>query len=231
MRPRLAFQVSCLLVSAVLLAGCGGAGKASDNGIGALAPEQIASEAQRAAASAATVHVIGSIVHEGKPISLNVELVSDKGGMGRLAQGAGGLEVVHVDSDVYVNGGEAFYKDIVGTRAARLLSGRWLKASDASGDLAALSALTTLDSVVALTLANHGPLTHAGMATIDGRRAVAVRDRAKAGTLYVAATGTPYPIEVAQPGSRVVFDNWNKPVELSVPEGAVNLKQVQRGRR
>jgi hypothetical protein len=235
MRPRLVSRLRCATAFAAavaVLGGCGtSTGNGNGNGVASRAPAQIVAAAEAAATSAATVHVMGSIVHEGKPIWLNVELVADKGGKGRLAQDGHSLDVVQVDSDVYLKANEAFYDDVLGPPAARLLRGRWLKASNASGDFAPLAALTSLSSVVRITLADHGALIHAPTTTIAGRRVVGVTDGAAGGTLYVAATGVPYPVEVVQRRGRVVFDKWNKSVTLSVPEGAVNVKQVQRGRR
>jgi hypothetical protein len=213
----------CALVS------CGGSGSA-DNDLAARSPTQVMAAAQRAAVSAASVHVRGSILNAGKPISLDVELVTDKGGKGRLVADGRRVDVVNVDSDIYINGNGAFYRHAMGGSDTRALQGRWLKASQASGDLAPLATVTTLAPLMRLALGGHGTLTDVRRAVVDGRRAVAVTDPAAHGTLYVSATGTPYPIEIDRPdGGRVSFSDWNQPVSLSVPSGAVNVKQVRAG--
>ncbi len=68
---------------AATLAGCGES-PSSSNGVASRTPAQIVVAATEAAAGAATVHVAGSIVSEGRPISINMELVAGKGGQGRI---------------------------------------------------------------------------------------------------------------------------------------------------
>jgi hypothetical protein len=53
-----------------------------------------------------------------------------------------------------------------------------------------------------------------------------------AGTLYVATTGTPYPLEILKKGGSggsILFDRWNQPVTLTAPANAININQLQSG--
>jgi hypothetical protein len=220
------------VLAAAALAGCGSS-SSSGNGVASKTPAQIVALAKSAAAGAATVHVAGSIVSEGKPISLDMELVAGKGGKGRLSLGELSIELIDVDRAVYINGSAAFYSHFVGAAAARLLQGKWLKASAASGVLASLASLTELGKLIDSTLASHGALSPAGTTTVNGQSAVGVTDLAKSGTLYVATTGTAYPIELLKAGAeggKIVFDRWNQPVSLAVPANAININQLQSGR-
>jgi hypothetical protein len=216
-----------------LLAGCGSS-RPSDNGVAAKTPVQIVAAAESAAAGAATVHVAGSILSEKEPISLDMELVADKGGKGRLALEGLSIELIDLNRAVYIKGDSAFYRRFAGPTAARLLPGRWLKGLAAAGPLASLASLTNLSKLIDGTLAGHGALSRAGRATIDGQSAVGVRDANGGGTLYVATTGAPYPIEIqrngsgANPGGRIVFDRWNQPVALQAPADPINIKQLHR---
>ena len=112
---------------------------------------------------------------------------------------AWGSASIDIDRAVYVKGSTAFYARFAGATAARLLQGKWLKGSAAHGPLASLAALADLDKVIDSTLGDHGPLSRAADATLDGHAAVGVTDAAGDGTLYVAATGVPYPLEIASP--------------------------------
>lgn len=221
-----------VLAVAGMLAGCASS-SSSGNGVASKTPAQIVAAAQSAAAGAATVHVAGSIVSEGKPISLYMELVADKGGKGRLTLGALSIELIDLNRIVYINGSTAFYRHFTGPAAAQLLQGKWLKASAASGPLASLASLTDLSKLIDSTLANHGTLSRLGTTTVDGQKAIGVTDLAKGGALYVATTGTPYPIEIVKAGAsggKIVFDRWNKPVTLEAPANAININQLQSGR-
>jgi hypothetical protein len=45
----------------------------------------------------------------------------------------------------------------------------------------------------------------------------------------VAATGTPYPVALTKIGGKssgaITFDEWNQPVTLTAPKGALDLSQ------
>src|SRR6478752_4208998 len=82
-RARLLVVVTGVLTA--LLVGACGSSKPSGNGVAAKTPEEIVAAAKAAAAGAASVHVAGSIVNEGKPISLDLELLAGKGGKGQLS--------------------------------------------------------------------------------------------------------------------------------------------------
>jgi hypothetical protein len=66
-----------------------------------------------------------------------------------------------------------------------------------------------------------------GATTYNGQSVVAIDKGSKSGTVYVAATGTPYPVAIVDPlGRSFTFDSWNKPVTLTPPPGAVDLSKL-----
>jgi hypothetical protein len=193
-------------------------------------PTQIIAAAKSASASAKSAHISGSIVSGGKPISLDMKLVAGKGGEGQIVLEGLSIRLVEVGQAVYMNGSTAFYQHIAGSAAAQLLQGKWLKVPASSSGFASLASLTDLGKLIATTLASHGKLISAGTTTIDGQKAVGVTDSAKGGTLYVATTGTPFPLEVIKHGAdggKIVFDEWNKPVTLSAPADSVDIDKLQ----
>jgi hypothetical protein len=217
---------------ALAVAGCGSSSSKSGNGVADKSPEQMLLATKAAAASAASVHIAGSIVSGGKPISLNMELVAGHGGKGTIAQEGFSIDLVQVGGSVYINGSDAFYKHVAGSAAAQLLHGKWLKAPAGSGELASLSQLTNLSKLIDAALASHGTLARGSQTTVDGQQAVGLKDTTKGGTLYLATTGQPYPLEIVKSGSeggKVVFDHWNKPVTLSAPANAIDISKLQSG--
>jgi len=218
-------------LGALAIAGCGSSSP-SGNGVAGKTPEQILQATKAAAASAASVHIAGSIVSGGKPISLNMELVAGKGGKGTIAQEGFSIDLVQVAGSVYINGSDAFYKHVAGSAAAQLLHGKWLKAPAGSGELASLSELTNLSKLIDAALASHGTLSKGDQTTVDGQKAVGLKDTTKGGTLYVATTGKPYPLEIVKSGAeggKVVFDHWDRPVTLSAPANAIDISKLQSG--
>ncbi len=221
-----AFALTAL---ALAVGGCGSSSP-SHNGVAGESPAQILAAARAAAAGAATVHVSGSILSAGKPISLDMELVSGKGGSGRVDVEGMTVELIALEKAVYVNGDLALYDRVVGPEAARVLQGRWLKVPASSASFAPLAAVTDLQTLIDTALDDHGPLVAAPSSTVDGRSAVAVTDPERGGTLYVSSTGEPFPLEIAKPatGGRIVFDRWNQAVTVQAPENAISVKQLTR---
>lgn len=222
---------------AVLLAGCGGSSSASSssssssNGLAGKSATQIFEATKAAASQAGSVHIVGSIVSSGKPIGLNMELLRGRGGKGTISEEGFSIDLIQTSSTVYINGSQAFYRHVAGATAAQLLQGKWLKAPADSGELASLSSLTDFGKLIGSALAHSGTLSKGATTTIEGQPAIALND-SKKGTLYVATTGKPYPLEIAKHGSesgKVLFSGWDKPVALKAPAGAIDINKLQNG--
>jgi hypothetical protein len=209
-----------------LIAGCGG-GSGSGNGVAAKAPNAIVQEANSAITSASSVHVTGSISNNSTPLTLDLSLVSGKGGSGVLSEGGLRFRVIDVAQNVYIQGTSAFWAHFAGAAAARKLDGQWLRAP-ASGQFAPIAALTNQQLLFGKVLLSHGRLKKVGTTTLNGREVVGVQDSTAGGTLYVATTGKPYPVEVVKRGSgRIVFDRINQPVALNPPAHFRDLAQLR----
>jgi hypothetical protein len=231
MRPRLPPPRALLLglgvLSIVALAGCGSS--STGDGIASKAPAEIIARAKAAADSASSVYISGTLVSKGVPVSLEMELLAGKGGRGRVAQNGLSFELVQVGGIVYIDGSAAFYRHIGGSAAAQILRGRWLKAPAGTPELAPIAALTDLDKLIDSALVSSGPLTNGGVRTVQGQKAVAIEDVSQGGTVYIAATGKPYPLEVVKDGGKggtVVFDRWNEPVTLVAPADALDVTKL-----
>jgi hypothetical protein len=170
MRPMLCERLAAmrvrmltLLAVAALLAGCGGSGTKS-NGEAAKTPAQVLKDATAAAHEASAVHVSGSIVSGGTPVTLG-EVTDIDGLMGQVTSSA-----------------------------------------------------------------SHGKLANDGETTYKGQEVVVIRDTSDGSKLYVAATGPPYPVAIvagktADTGT-VTFDGWNESVEISAPQGALDISKL-----
>jgi hypothetical protein len=225
MGRRLATTIACAALSAVMLGACGGS---SGNGVASKSADGIVTAASNAITHAQTVHVSGSIVTSGVPLNLDLTLVSGKGGLGQMSEGGLSFKIVNVGQTVYIQGTHAFWQHFGGGAAARLLDGRWLKAP-ASGQFASLAALTNMQKLMGNVLLRHGALSKGSTTTVNGRQVIAVTDKTQGGTLYVATTGPPYPVEIRRAGTsggRIMFDRFNQSVTLTPPANAVDLSQL-----
>ncbi|MBV8429680.1 MAG: hypothetical protein JO244_00845 [Solirubrobacterales bacterium] len=226
------FQVPAASLGALLVAGAAisacGSGGSSGNGVADKSPDAIVQEANTAISHANSVHVAGSISSSSVPLTLDLSLVSGKGGSGQLSEGGLTFRVITVGQNVYIQGTPAFWSHFAGSTAARKLNGRWLRAP-ASGQFAPIAALTNMQLLFGKVLLSHGALRKVGTSTVNGRQVVGVRDSRAGGTLYVAATGKPYPVEVVKRGTgagRIVFDRINQPVALAPPPSYRDISQI-----
>jgi hypothetical protein len=213
----------------VVVAGCGGSSGPSSNGVERKSPDGIVTAARNAIESVRSVHVAGNLMNGGSRITLDLNLVNGKGGQGSMAQDGLSFQVVRVGGEMYIDGTIAFWQRFAGNAAAQLLSGKWIKAR-AGGRLATLATLTDLQKLFAQLLSSHGRLAKGSVSTVRGQRVIAVKDITNGGTLYVATTDDPYPIEIVKNGSnggRLAFDHFNQPVTLKPPSDAIDISQLQ----
>jgi hypothetical protein len=211
-----------LALAVALLAGCG----SSSNEIqAAQTAAQIVAASRAAADGAATVHVSGSVATAYGPVSLDLSLVAREGGEGRIVEGDVDFSLIRIGRFAFIKGNPALYRRL-GAPLAMDLRGGWLKAKT-TGGLAPFASLTDLDFLVDMALTSHGTLARKGTSTLDGHGVVAIGDLAMGGTLYVAAQGNPYPIELRTPSDgTITFDRWDQPVALTAPTNAVNVNQL-----
>jgi hypothetical protein len=232
MRARLSHLAGSALGVALLASAIVGCGDSSSrSAIASKSPTEIVAAARAAADEAASVHVSGALV-EGAPLSLDMQLLAGKGGHGRITQNGLSFELITLGGTVYIKGSSAFYRHIGGPAAAQLLQGKWLKAPAGAGEFAPITSLTDMRKLLDTTLASHGALARGASTTINGQKVVTVKDLAKGGVLYVAATGKSYPIEVARGGANgghIAFDRWNQAVTITPPLNAINLNQLRAG--
>jgi hypothetical protein len=231
MRPRPPSPAGLLAAAAIvatLLSGCGSS--SNSNGVAAKTPAQIVAGAKILADAAKSVAVSGTIRTATSPVTVSLILVAGKGGRGRISENGISFQLIQIHGTVYIKGSSAFYSQIAGARAAQLLQGRWLKAPASSGALAPLASLTDLSKLADSTLPAHGPLRKGRITSLNGKKVIGVTDTSTGGTLYVATTGPPYPVQVAMgAGGHVTFSRWNQPVSLFAPANAIDITALKSG--
>jgi hypothetical protein len=216
------------LLLALALAACGGS-SSSSNGVESKSPDQIVAAVSNAVSGVNSVHVAGHVTQGGSATTLNLNLLNRKGGRGSMSQNGLSFQIVAVGQQVYINASPAFWRRFGGNAAAQLFNGKWLKAP-ASGQFAALAALTNLNQLFTQLLSSHGTLAKGATTTIRGQKVIAVNDTTQGGTLYVATTGKPYPVRIAKSGSQagqVDFDRFNESVSLTAPSNSIDISQFK----
>jgi hypothetical protein len=231
MRPRPpspAGLLAAVAIAATVLSGCGSS--SDGNGVAAKTPAQIVAGAKILADAAKSVAVSGTVRTATSPITVKLILLAGKGGRGLISENGISFQLVQIHGTVYIKGSPAFYSQIAGARAAQLLQGRWLKAPASSGALAPLASLTDLSKLADSTLPAHGQLRKGHMTSVNGQKVIGVTDTSTGGTLYVATTGPPYPVQIAMgPGGNITFSRWNQPVSLFAPANAIDITALKSG--
>lgn len=223
--------LALLALLAGIVGGCGSSSSSSDNGVASKSPTEILTASKNAAASASAVHVSGSLVSGGVPITIDLTLVSGEGGKGRISQNGLSFELIQVGGKAYISGSSGFYEHFAGAGAAKLLQGKWLEASATTGSFATLGSFTDMHKLIETALAaQHGTLNKGSTTTVAGQAAVPITDSAQSGTLYVATTGKPYPVQIAKSGAgggSIGFSGWDQPVTITAPKNAISLSELQ----
>ena len=235
--------VAILAVIALVLGGCGG----STDSLASKSATEILAASRTAAREASAVHVKSQYYTtailrskaQGKPKtkllpeSTIVLQLTGNSGRGLLVFLDSESEAIRVGNTLYVRGGPAFYRNLARRIGIHLAQGTWLKAPANGTQLHELAALTEPGGQLTLLLQNPTlSLTKGPLTTINGQKAIELKTKGKlyTGAIYIAASGTPYPLEIDQHGretSHTTFKGWNQPVTLTAPAGAVDLSQLE----
>lgn len=229
MRSRTCAASLAALIASSALAACGSSSTASGNGVAAKSPTEILTAAQQAASSLTSVHISGAAKASGVPLDLDLTL-SNKGGEGTISENGLSFQVRSIGQSLYINASPAFWTKSGGPAAAKLFAGKWVKTSQ-GGQFSSLGALTSKQAIFSQMLTEKDQIAKGGLSTVDGQKVIALIDKSTSGgTLYVATTGKPYPIEVTNSGASggaIKFDQFNQPVTIAVPANSVDLSQLK----
>ena len=218
----MARRLAVALLVVLAVAGCGGGTKS--NGEAKKTAEQVVADAQKAAVGATIVHVVGQGTDNGSPLKIDLWVGNAKG-KGHLEESGVGFDIVRVGDVVYIKGGSAFLEKFAGAGAAALLHDKWLKGPASSGQFASLASLTDKKEFFQGVLGQHGKVENKGETDYHGTKAVEIRDTTQGGSLFVAATGAPYPValEGGKQQGNITFTDWDGDEAIEAPKGAVDL--------
>ena len=213
-----------LLFVAVLAAGCGGgSSSSSSNGEAQKSGPQVYADAKRATDGATGVHLSGTFKDAGKSTTIDFVL-GEQNGKGSMAQGKARAEIVRIGNTAYMRASTEFWRTFAGAQAAPLLHDKWLQGSATKQPFSGFAQFLSLSGLIGEAFKNPGKLTNLGEKTFKGQRVVAVKDSKDGSILYVAATGTPYPVAALGAGT-ITLTDWNKKVSVSAPKGAIDISQ------
>lgn len=194
-------------------------------------PDQWMAASLAAAKAASTVRISGVMSLAGQRLSLDLRLVAHKGATGRITVGKQRIDIIQLGRFAYFRAGASYWRHYGGNLAADLFAGRWVKVSTSFPGFSSFSAFTNMSSFFSGMLGSHGALSLGGTRTIAGTPATGIVDSSQGGgTLWIASTGTPYPLRVTQTGGPgyIGFGSWNAPVKLTAPQNPVDLSKLKK---
>ena len=219
--------LAAAVVAAWALAACGSQAQearktAFSKGRAQADASQLLRESRAAAYAARSVRVSGSIKSSRGPITVDVEIVANRGGTGHVVLNGHPLELTVVDGHTYLRAGARLYGEAGAGHAARLAN-RWIEVPAGSPSATHLAALTSLENLLGAALSPHGHLYTDGEATVSGRPAIRLRDSATGTALLVEAADPHLPVSLEGPAGQagvIELSDWNVPVRLAAPAGA-----------
>ena len=125
---------------------------------------------------------------------------------------------------------QAFLLKFAHTKAAAdLFKGKWLKGSSTDANFASFGELTSIKTLMGSLTQAHGTLTKGSTSTLSGQPVIALNS-SKGGTMYVATTGKPYPLQVSKnsggQSGKVTFSDYNKAFTITAPANSINIDQL-----
>jgi hypothetical protein len=222
------------LLVVLVVAACGGVSSPSGSGNGeaSKSAQQVLTDAVHAADGASSQHISGQLTSHGKQIGVDLTVVKGKGATGSFTYKGQKVDLLIIGTDAYMKAGAAFYAQFGGASGSaigQMLQGKWLKFSTKDPQFGPITGIADSKTIFDELTSTHRTLTNKGATTYKGQSVVAIFDRTKSGTLYVAATGTHYPVAIVKTGAAtgtITFDDWNKPVPLTAPSGAIDLSTL-----
>ncbi|MFF5154906.1 hypothetical protein ACFY3N_01320 [Streptomyces sp. NPDC000348] len=224
-RAVLAGAVCALLVTGTALTGCSEDPNEGTNGVGRLSADQIRSRSQKAAESAGTVRLHGTVVTSGRTYTLDMQL-KEQGGIGSVTTEGETFRLLRIDDELYLKAGAEFWgrgDDEDGeadAAAAGKLAEKYVKVPQGDPSYKKFVGLTDKNALLEGLLTLHGELATDGHHERSGVRTIRVTgDKGSGGTLDVSLEGKPYPVRLVRAGKAgtLTFSSWGTDFELKEP--------------
>jgi hypothetical protein len=204
---------------------------AAATGEAAKSADQILADARQAARAARSVHVVGRVPAQGSTIVVDLRLAAGKGGAGRFVLNGDTVALIRIGASLYLKADARFFeRNGAPAGSGQILGGRWFKAPSSGNQAASFGSireLTDLRQLVDRALTPEGALTKGPTTTVGGVPAVTLRS--PKGSLAVSLRGAPYPLRILPDAGRpgqLAFRDWNAPVSLSPPAGAIDIAKL-----
>jgi hypothetical protein len=232
MRRVLVTGVIAVVGVALAVAPAGAMGKSSSGGEAAKSPRAILADAKAATSRPSSVAISGTVTTGGQQISLNIVSAHGAGG-GTISLGDEKFNIVVARPNLYLKADAATWNKAGGTSGVgQLLADKWIRTTTSNQDFENLAVLVDV-SELTHQISSTGTITKGAVTTFRGKRAIPLRNTSSSGdgggTLYVAATGSPYILAIVGPSGKgqLLFGQYGSAKVPKAPKQSVDLSQLQ----
>jgi hypothetical protein len=212
---------------------------AAPNGIEGKTATEILDASLAAANKATSVTAKGAITQGGQEIKLDLQ-VGQEAAQGSISAQGAEIEIKVLAGKTYFKlSGESFAKIAgqddspeVAKAISALLGDKWLVAPDeeSAGQLGSLGQFGQKDELLKGILTPDGNATVKGTGEVNGQPVVLLESTDGTGTLAIATTGEPYPLQIkgseGADGGQIDFTDWNAPVNVTAPTDVLDIGQL-----
>jgi hypothetical protein len=242
-------------VLGILLAACGGG---SSSGEADKQPDQILSDAVAALKSTKTLHLVATENSSSTPdpngggssgpIKIAADIQTPNAVAGTITEGGATGHFVVTNGKFYLQGRDLLAK-LGGQAAVDVVGDKWVLVPASAGS-SGVADLADMNKLATCLQQQHGTLSKGGTATVNGQDTVIIVDKGdkpgtQPGKLYVATSGTAYPLKFEQTGSvtpggdtsgpcantnsstgSATFSDFNKSVTVTAPPNPLDLSSL-----
>lgn len=211
---------------------------AAGDDLSALPAAEILTRAKAAIQGAKSVHLTGGGTSGSDSFEIDMRYGAEGAATGTVSSGGQTIELRRDGETIYLKAPAAFWQSSgAGAEAAKLFGDKFLKAPLTDQRVGQLATFTDKDAFVSQVLDPGGELTKGDTKDIRGTKAVGLVSKGgtdDGGTLYVAAEGQPYPLQLAPDAAgsdqgQLDFLDYDAPVDVEVPPAAETVDVAQLG--
>jgi hypothetical protein len=193
-------------------------------------PDTIVTKAFSALKTAPSLKMSGSVTQSGQDIGLDVTVVKGQGCAGTVSlAGKGSLQIISLNSKLWLQPSDQFYKAYGATAALPQLSGKWLTVAKSS-DLASIGKLCTLTDLAGTIKPDQPGLAKATGPVISGQPTVKITQSGENGSMYVSAAATPEVLRLTVPGTGdLEFSGYDAQPAITPPPASATVDGSQFG--
>jgi hypothetical protein len=175
-----------------------------------------------------SLRAVGSIVSSGTNMTIDWTLTRTVSS-GTFATSKGSFQIVTSGSTVYMQADQPFWQSQgVPAATAQLMGGKWITGLPAS-DTSSITGSFSLSQLLG-SLDQAGSVTSAGTSTVGGQQAIGVKSSSDGSVAYIAATGTPYLLQIVSPNNgaqgRITFSEFGTAPTPTIPANPVDFSTL-----